>query len=208
MFGDVPRLVGRPPTKADVGLGLVDNTPDAVKPPPNSLVVGEATFSREFADASTGVVTSGAMRLTYFTARKTETTTQIRVTSGTTAAAATPTLCRIGLYLIGAANEGTLVAATANDTALFAAASTSYLRSWTTPYAKVAGQRYALGILVVTGAAAPTIAGYSLATALDVENTLDPRLTGRLNSLVDLPGSFVAASLVTTNTRYYGVLLP
>jgi hypothetical protein len=171
------------------------------------LTTGEETVPLELVSSSAIGVTSGSLRLTYFTARKSETTTGIRVTSGTTAAGATPTLIRVGLFSIDSSGNGTLVAVTPNDTTLFATASTPYTKSWSTPYAKVAGQRYAWGILIVTAAATPTFPGYSIAAALDVESGLSPRGSGRLLSLTDIPSSFTAGSVTTTINRFYGVLV-
>lgn len=214
--------------RGDVALGNVDNTSDATKPIsatqqaaldlkvplsaplsfPNALIVGEEAYSRERVDSSTGIVNTQAMRLTYFTARKAQTTTRVRVRSGTTAAGATPTLCRVGLYLIDGAGDGTRVASILNDTSLFNLASTGFTRDWSVPYVMIVGQRYALGILVVTTAATPTIVGYTYATSMDEEGAVAPRLTGRLNTQTDLPVSFTDASLSLTINRYYGVILP
>jgi len=72
----------------------------------------------------------------------------------------------------------------------------------------IVGQRYALGILVVTTAATPTIVGYTYATSMDEEGAVAPRLTGRLNTQTDLPVLFTDASLSLTINRYYGVILP
>jgi hypothetical protein len=173
----------------------------------SSLVTsGEETFSREVATSSSVAVATQSLRLAYFTARKTETTTQVRVITGGTAAAATPTICRIGLYSIAANGNGSLVASTANDTALFAGLTTAYTRSWTTPYAKVAGTRYALGILVVSGAATPTFVGQSIGNA--AEAAVAPALSAALTGQSDLPSSFTAGALTTTGNRNYGVILP
>ena len=174
----------------------------------NALAVGEEVYTRERADSSTGVVNTQALRLAYFTARKPQTTTKVRVRSGTTAAGATPTLCRVGLYLIDGAGDGTRVASILNDTSLFNLASTGFTRDWSAPYVMIAGQRYALGILIVTTAATPTLCGYTYATSMDEEGVMTPRLTGRLNTQTDLPVAFADASLATTINRYYGVILP
>lgn len=174
-----------------------------------ALAGGDETTARELATSNTGPSTSTSMRLTYFTARRSETTTQVRTFSGTNAAGATPTLCRIGLYLIDASDNATLVASTANDTALWAATNTAYVRSWSTPYAKIAGQRYALGLLVVTGATAPSWPStLSVASGLTAEMAQLPRLGGVLPTQSDLPGSFLNASVTSSAIRYYGVILP
>lgn len=172
----------------------------------NLLTAGEGNFSRDFINSLVLGMASGGMRLGYFTARKAETTTQVRVITGGTAAAATPTLCRIGLYQIAANGDGALVAATANDTSLFAAGNTTYTRSWTASHAKAAGTRYAVGILVVSGAALPSFAG-NLAPAT-AENAIDPRINGSINSITDLPASFLAATPVAGSGRVYTAILP
>ena len=164
----------------------------------NLLTVGEETFTRDFATTSTGM-TSQALRLTYFTARKTETTTQVRVLT-------TPTLCRVGLYSIASNGDGTLVASTANDTTLFAAASTAYTKSWSVAYAKVSGQRYAIGVLVVSSVTVPTIIAALLNTA--TEPAIDPRLSGSLGAQSDLPSSFTSASVAAASSRPYAAVLP
>ena len=175
---------------------------------PDALTIGEEVIPRQEVVSSTLVVTSQALRLTYFTCKKAQTTTKVRIVTGSTAAGATPTLCRIGLYLIDGAGAGTLVASIANDTALFNLANTGVVRNWLASYAMVVDQRYALGTLVVTTAATPTIAGIGLALAMDTENAQGPRLTGRLSTQTNLPASFTDASLVLTNNYQYGAVLP
>lgn len=181
---------------------------DARYPLASLLTTGEETIIRDLVTANGLSTTSQALRLTYLTARKSETTTQVRFPSGAAGAGATPTLCRIGLYLIAANGDGTLVASTTNDTALWSAPSTIYTRSWTAPYAKIAGQQYALGLLVVTAAATPTFPGNALAAGVINDTAQPPRLSAVLAGQTDLPGSFTAASLTTTGQRFYGVILP
>lgn len=181
-----------------------------------SLAAGQEILPRTLGLNSTAAVSlsSQALRLGYFGARRAQPSTGIRLLSGSTAAGATPTLCRIGLYRIQVLNQvlsGVLVASTANDTALFAAANTAYSRDWSAPYQVVAGEPYAVGILVVTGAAAPNLAGQSFAggnTAAGNEALLSPRLSGLINSQSDLPASFAESSVVASAGRAYGVLLP
>lgn len=170
----------------------------------NLLVVGEETYNRQTRVDSSGL-TNGRLQLTYFTARKSETTSQVRVISGGTATA-TVTLARIGLYSIAANGDGTFVAATDSDTSLLASTNTLYTRSWAVPAAKVAGQRYALGVLVLAATAGSVTSvvtsgfGTELATA--------PRLNGIISGLSDLPASFAEAGLSTTSFLMYGAVLP
>lgn len=171
------------------------------------LATGEETLPRE--DITTGQIgmNSGTMKIAHFTARKSETTTQVRVWCGGTAAGATPTLVRIGLYEIAADGSGVLVASTPNDTALLASSNTAYTKSWSSSYEKKAGRRYAVGILVVTGATAPTVAGDS--SSFSDEMIELPVMNAAVTGLADLPATTAAAgSLSTTSGRPYAVVLP
>ena len=132
--------------------------------------VGEMVYDRLAFAQGTAQATQ-ALQLAGFTARATQNISQIRVWTGTTAAAATPTLCRMGVYVRDSSNLYTLVASTANDTTLFAAASTTYTRSFTTPFLKTAGTDYLVAVLVVSGVAIPNFAapftGWSTAIMTD-----------------------------------------
>lgn len=167
------------------------------------LATGEEAFDRRMGTGSGIGMTSGTFRLTYFTCRRAQTSTQVRTVSGSTAAAATPSLCRVGLYTIDAAGAGTLVASTANTTSLWAATSTVYTTSWSVSYALTPGVRYAFGFLCVSSSTVPTLAG--LGMSLGSEPNLAPRLSAALTSQSDLPGSFTDASLGTTGSTVYAV---
>lgn len=175
---------------------------------PDWLAVGEETMHRRLVIVTSAATGTGNLRLAYFTARKSETVTQVRMWTGGTAAAATPTLCRIGVYSVAANGDLALVAATANDVTLFAAANTAYTRALTASFAKVAGQRYAIGPLIVTAAAAPTVLGNGLWGSTPAELGAAPRLAGVLSSQADLPTTALAASVGDTGNFHYAVLLP
>lgn len=153
--------------------------------------------------ATAGPVVSGAMPLAYFTANRTETITSVTTYSGTTAAGATPTLCRVGVYSVDSSGNLTLVASIANDTTLWASTNTAYLRTFSTPWAKTVGQRYAVGVLVVSGATVPTLVGTS-GTSLNMIGTallVSPTLSARITAQTDLPASIAVGSLVVWNIR-------
>jgi hypothetical protein len=174
----------------------------------NLLTIGEETFPRELCNSSSVGWSSGQLRPTFFTCRKTEMTSQVRVYSGSTAAAATPTLCRIGLWTTDTTTGELfeLVAATANDTTLFAASATAYTRNWSTPYQKIAGQRYALGILQVTAGTVATFFGNGIAYA----SVLAPApimSSVSASGLSDLPAS-AGPSAGSGAGRIYAELLP
>lgn len=169
---------------------------------------GVVTMRRSDVASALPVTTTQTFRLSYFTAHASLTSTQVRAISGSTAAAATPTLVRIGLYSIAADGVGTLAASIANDTTLFAATNTRYTRSWTSPVAVTAGQRYAIGILVVTAVASPTLAGIVVLASMTAEYSAAPRRSGGLAGQTDLPASFTDASLGTSSGLHYAVVLP
>lgn len=178
----------------------------------NALTSGQGTMPRAFATNTSAVTQSSQLlTLSYFTCRTAFTTTQTRLFAGATAAAATPTLVRAGIYLIDGAGAGTLVASFASDTAIFATVNTAYLKSWTTPYAMVAGQRYAYGTLVVTAVAAPILVGNiplgnSNMGAGEVARA--PRMAAQLAAQADLPASFTDVSLAALAGRVYATILP
>lgn len=163
----------------------------------NDLDVGEIV-PRRTAINSGVVVASGVLYLAYFTADKSETIATLTAATSTVAAAATPTLCRMGLYSVSSTGDLTLVASTPNDTTLFAATSTSYAKALSVPYAKVAGQRYAVGMIVVSSAAMPTFAGSQMTATnwMNVLVRLNPAIAGRLLGQTDLPATVLVASLV------------
>ena len=177
---------------------------------PNSdtrgIVTGESTIPRLDATDGTISLTSGSMRLTYFTATKSETCNTVRVFTGGTAAGATPTLVRVGVYSVASDGSLTLVASTASSTSLFASAATVYARTLTASFDKIAGQRYALGILVVTAAAAPTT--YGAAPLIGSEMAITPRLAAVVSGLTDIPSTVATGGVTDSNRVFYAVVLP
>lgn len=173
----------------------------------NELTVGQSTIPRAEAVAVTQAMSTGVERFTHFTSKKTETVSQVRVVTGTTAAGATPTLCRIGLYSEASNGDLTLIASTPNDTSLFAAASTVYTKSFSTPVAITQGQRYSVGILVVTAAAAPTLLT-GLTTLNATECAIFPRLNGTRTALADLADPVTNGTIGATAVQIYAALLP
>lgn len=177
------------------------------------LTIGESTLDRFIPQSAAVSPNSGTMRLTYFTAQKTEVVNNVRVMSGTTAAAATPTLVRVGIYEAAANGDLTLVGSTANDTALFANTNTRYTKALSAPFTKVAGRRYAVGILTVSAAATPSFLGTNFGSGLSASANAEffsetPRIAANLTGLADLPSSVADASLATTAMTIYAVVLP
>jgi hypothetical protein len=175
----------------------------------DELSVGEGNCSRRLITSQSASTTTGIFCISCFTARKTETTTQVRLGSGSPAAGATPTLCQVGLYTLDSSDNGTLVASTANDTSLFAGVGTYYTRSWVAPYQKIAGQRYAIGLLIVTAFTPPSLVGaLAPAVVVGIEWGMTPRITGRITGQSSLPSSFLGSSLANSSTFHYAAILP
>lgn len=156
---------------------------------------------------NTAAITSGTMRCTYFTPGKTTSVTGITQWTGSTAAGATPTLCKYGLFAVNADGSLTLLSDTPNDTALFAATDTAYRKALTTPQILLPGRRYAVGTLVVTAAALPTLTSVVPSTSVSIATVLAsaPRLTSSFVA-ADVPASVAAGSLSFSN-RYYAYLV-
>lgn len=168
---------------------------------PDQINPGVGTISRETFSSNTNVAlgaASGNLRLIYFTAPRAEAWNTVGWTGGTVAAGATPTLVRFGVYLVANNGDLSLVASTANNTALFAVASAVGAQALTATYNAVSGQRYAVGVLVVSAAAIPSIQGTS-GNQGTAQLTLPPRKTALLAGQVDLPLNIVAGTLAVSN---------
>lgn len=176
--------------------------------PARNLISGESPFDRLQISSTAVGVSSGVMRLTYFVAEKTETVRYIRMPVGTTGAAASPSLCRAGVYSVALDGTLTLVGSIANDTELFAAANGSYTRNLSTAFRKVRGNRYAIGILIVTSAATPTFCGLTTWGSNVTEVAIAPRLCGLVTGLSDLPASIAQGSIFDATAMLYTVLTP
>lgn len=177
---------------AHLDSGAIRTVPEDLGVP---LALGEATFARRHF-ASAGATISGDLQLSFFTACKTETVTQLSMYSAGTAGASV-TLNRWGVYNVAANGDLTLTASTPNDLTLFTATGTRYVKALSVPWAKVAGNRYAVGFLTVAGTPPSVYGSTDISTAL-ADNVWgrDPRLSGRVTGQTDLPASVAAASVV------------
>jgi len=145
---------------------------------------GETNMNR-FAAINGGgnVLTSTSMKISWFTALRTETINNVRtMTAGT--AAATVTLCRIGIYDF---ETGLLVASTANDATMWIATNTLYPKALSAPWSKVVGKRYGAAFLFV-GTTAPAMVGWSVSgSSTDALIFMSPPLSTAVGSQSDLP---------------------
>ena len=172
----------------------------------NRPTSGIETFARETCTSDAIASVSGQLSLNYFTAYASMTVTQLRSYTGSTAAGATPTLCKMGLYQVNSDNSLTLLAATANDTTLWSAPFTAYTKALTGSVNVVKGQRYAFALLITTAAALPTWTGRTISAMAG--GVMTPRLYGQVGSQTDIPASVASASITNGTANRYGILLP
>lgn len=174
---------------------------------PDRLTVGEATYPRSQVSLGSIAMTSQTLRLSYFTARNTEDITQVVMNTANAAAAATPTLIRVGIWTADAA--GALlaqVAATPNDTTLLASGTTEYTKALTAGFTKTLGQRYAVGLLVVTAQTVPQMAGHGV--GMSASNARAPKISGAIAAQADLPATAAAGGVAANASRIWFALLP
>lgn len=198
-------------TPGESGPLTVDDVKDIVADP-YALAVGESTFDRRLA-TSGQPMSAGRIDFVYFQARKDETINNLRMFCNATAAAPTPTLCRLGVYAVAANGDLTLLAAIANDTTLFSTTFTAYTRALTTPLTKGAGRWYAVASLVVSAAATPHLATMGVPASASYVNVIlgaAPRLAGETvaSSYTDLPASLAAAEVNNGRRAAYVELRP
>jgi hypothetical protein len=167
--------------------------------------VGEFTtdISQWSGGGSNVAPVSGELSLVYFTAKRTETISSVTLYTNAQAAAATPTVCRMGIYDVATNGDLTLNSSTPNDTALFAATSTVYQKNFSSNFNKVAGRRYAAGVLGVNAGAMPFFQGHfivaMLASAVGSGSGPASRRNGKVTGQADLPASIAAGTVANTH---------
>ncbi|HEY5668170.1 MAG TPA: right-handed parallel beta-helix repeat-containing protein [Candidatus Saccharimonadales bacterium] len=168
----------------------------------HTLTTGEAIMQRTQA---TGTITlsNTLLRFTYFTARTTETISQVRYFV-TTASTGTPTLCRIGVYSVGGLGDLTLIASVPNDITLYGTTG-AIIKSFSAPFAKTRGQRYAIGFLCVTSGGQPVLTGVNLNSTS--EAAISPKISGSVGTS-DLGASYTAAAIASAASLIQAHLLP
>jgi hypothetical protein len=184
---------------------VYDETTGALRISPDGLSgtyepLGTAAFPttaqpnlpRYSAFSLTGTMTDKLLRWGCFTAVRTATYSTVSVQTGATAAGATPTLVRIGVWTADTSGALlSLVGSTPNTTTMLAATSTIYTTALSASVTLTQGSRYALGLLVVTAATAPAMVGHN-AGAGSLPYTSVPVLGGSLSAQTDLPSSAAA----------------
>lgn len=177
----------------------------------NLLTGGQETIPRLAVTVASTAMTSGTLRLTYFTARRSETIATIFCPNSV--AAADVNLIRIGIYTINSGTgAGTLVASCANNTTLWDTLNGQKSATLSSPYALVAGTRYAVGSLYVantppgTPAQVPAAAGGGTSFTGAFSNA--PRLAANFTGRADLPSSFATSDLTNSSAAVYMELRP
>jgi hypothetical protein len=155
--------------------------------------------TRTEVNASTSVTTN-ITYFSFFTPTESLTVSNISFCSGGSPASGV-TLVRFGLYTFDG-TTATLVARTNNDSSRFTVANTVYTGAldstggFPTSYNLVAGQRYAVAVVVVA-----STSGALLATNFGSSSTavlaLSPRVVGFANATSDLPATRTAFSGIT-----------
>jgi hypothetical protein len=152
-------------------------------------------------------IPSGTLRLTYFTAVRSERLGRLAATTSSPAAVGV-TNARMALYTVAGdpyTTDGalTLLAATATDTTLFTATHTRYAKDTTALFDVVEGMRYAWGVWG-EWTTAPNLWGAAGSYATLAE---PPRQTGQVAGLTALPNTIAAASLAGSNASVMGEIL-
>jgi hypothetical protein len=165
------------------------------------------TFTRDTNALGANALSGGRRYLLFFTADEAVSFSQFDIWTGA-GAPGTISACRVGLYTVDGSNNLALVARTANDTTMLAAASTEYTRNLDTTggfpssYSLVEGSRYAAAFYVsVSSGGTPTVLG-----GVGIANLLatSPRVTGFDNGAgTDLNTSIAAASVSAVAQFFY-----
>lgn len=174
-----------------------------------ALTTGEAMFPRVLGVTAGGALTSGTVYLVYFTPNKTESINNIKVNC-VSAAAATPTLCRMGIYSEDGSGNLTQLVITASTATMFSSAGFLTV-GLTSTWSKTAGVRYACGLIVVSSFAMPTFYGLAAANAAAVGTMwgTSPRIFGVMAGQTDLPASIAVGSIINAAPRpFYAEFTP
>lgn len=158
---------------------------------------------------SGNAITSARRYLTYFTALQTKSFSTLEMWTGSGAASGI-SAARLGLYVVAANGDCTLVAQTANDATIGVGATAQQARALNTTggfpasYTVIQGQRYAASFFVTASPTTPTMMSQNPNATLAAE---DPRVSGFDNSGVgtDLAPTITAANIANIALFFYVV---
>lgn len=166
---------------------------------------GETVFNRLWAN-STVSLSNQNMRGVMFTARRTESISQVRTFVGSTAQVGA-TLARIGVWTVDASDNLTaLVASTPNDTAMWSTPSVAATKSFSASWTKERGQRYCVALLIDGASQAPAIIDYGGPSAALL--AVVPRRGLLLGSQTSLPSTVSVGSITNSTAVPYVELIP
>lgn len=176
--------------------------------PEVNVTTGFENLTRTIPLSTVVLTTNNALRLSFFRARKTYMASAVSTISSGTVIAITPSLVKNGIYAIDPiTGDGTLVAVTANNPALYGAPALVYTEPLLTPYQFVRGKLYALAVLVVGAATAPQLCGQILFSQGSAsEPAVASRLSGQITGMSDIPATFLAGSIVASSQYHYARL--
>ena len=197
-FGQIP-LTGASATSilpaAAAALGATGTWADLAHVHPwasaEPLTSGEALFYR-VAFTQQQALAGSTLMLSYWTAVKTETINKVKTVTGAQNGGPTAlTYANIGIYTIDVSGNLTLAASTGDlHASLWASTFTEYNTSLTSGFSKVAGTRYAMGLLAV-GSVTPTVYGQYVSFAGDA-----PIVAGTASETT-MPASLTSGSIST-----------
>lgn len=159
------------------------------------------TSPRGFPSFYTNGLGAGNLYLTYLTSPIAKTVSTIGMLCYVAQTGATSII--LGLYTANAAGDLlALVAQTASNTALLAAANTLYSQPFSSPatYPLVAGQRYALGILGIGWTTSPQLGGLTRPSPNNGLWELAPVMAKASTGISTLPASATGSSLANTTS--------
>jgi hypothetical protein len=203
---------GQPSPKTRLNINVVDQ-PQLAQTEKTTLLraLGYADNAIEtgprFVDTGYTAV-SGRINLSYVTAYRTQTITQLGSMCRATAVG-TLTAVRWGLYEVASNGDLTLVARTAQLTSgVYTATFTEYTSPLATAggfpasYTLIEGRRYALAQIVTFSGTAPQLKGYA-GNAAATLNGRAPRISGLVGAQTDLLTSITAGSVVNDGNAVF-----
>lgn len=160
------------------------------------------TIPRYSPQATAATMVTQTMRVAFFTANASGTTTGVNFGVQTATSGGTPTLVQLGLFKVDATGAGTLIASTTNDTTLFNAVAV-VSKAWTASTTITIGERYAIGLLVVQTAGTVGAVVNASASTIGSELLTVPFETANMAGQATMPSSFAVGALTSTGTKIY-----
>jgi hypothetical protein len=168
----------------------------------NVVGSGEEALAPFLESANNIPMTSGVIRLTYFTARATATRTAMQMYTGTKTT--TNSHVMLGVYLEDPTTfDLTLLAATPDDSSLLRSPSTLYTKALAVGWDEQFGLRYAAAALVVVSGTTPEVVGNLHPAAAIAGASRRPRRAGAVTGVTSgvLPSTIANASIGDTGNR-------